>query len=78
VATHLAVPRHEAPPGVTLPRDRVLADEVLTVELELRFSRGGLGDWLGRVLIGLGALLLVAVVGFLTIALVVLFVDVVS
>jgi hypothetical protein len=39
---------------------------------------GGLGDWLGRVMIGLGALLLTAVVGILTIAVVVLFTNAVT
>jgi hypothetical protein len=36
---------------------------------------GGLGDWLGQVMIGLGAVLLVAVVGILVIAVVVLFLN---
>ena len=39
---------------------------------------GGLGDWVGRVLIGMGALLLAAVVGIGAIALAVLFVNAVS
>jgi hypothetical protein len=39
---------------------------------------GGLGDWVGRVLIGLGALLLAAVVGIGAIALAVLFVNAVT
>jgi hypothetical protein len=39
---------------------------------------GGLGDWLGRVMIGMGALLLAGVVGILAIALAVLFVNAVS
>ena len=39
---------------------------------------GGLGDWLGRVMIGLGALLLAGVVGILAIALAVLLVNAMS
>jgi carbonic anhydrase/acetyltransferase-like protein (isoleucine patch superfamily) len=39
---------------------------------------GGLGDWVGRVLIGMGALLLAAVVGIGAIAVAVLFVNAVS
>ena len=39
---------------------------------------GGIGDWLGRIMIGLGAVLLAAVVGILAIALVVLFMDAVT
>jgi hypothetical protein len=39
---------------------------------------GGIGDWLGRIMIGLGAVLLAAVVGILAIALVVLFIDAVT
>jgi hypothetical protein len=39
---------------------------------------GGIGDWLGRIMIGLGAVLLAAVVGILAITLVVLFIDAVT
>ncbi len=39
---------------------------------------GGFGDWIGQIMIGLGALLLVLVVGFLTVAVVVLFLNAVT
>jgi hypothetical protein len=39
---------------------------------------GGVGDWVGRVMIGLGAVLLAAVVSILVIALTVLFIDAVT
>ena len=39
---------------------------------------GGFGEWLGQIMIGLGALLLVLVVGFLTVAVVVLFLNAVT
>ncbi len=39
---------------------------------------GGFGDWLGQIMIGLGALLLVLVVGFLTLAVVILFLNAVT
>ncbi len=39
---------------------------------------GGLGDRLGQVMIGLGVLLLTAVVGIVAIALVVLFVNAIT
>lgn len=39
---------------------------------------GGLGAWLGQVMIAMGALVLVAVVGILTIAVVVVFLNALS